>query len=51
MDFFNILFNAIISAWGKKRERSGGGKVLLQTEALEVLISEGLGLFQVTVEV
>lgn len=32
-------------------EQKGGGKILLKIEALEVLISEGLGLFQVTVEV
>lgn len=50
LDFFNILFSAIISAWGKKGW-GGGGKIILQTEALEVLISEGLGLFQVTAEV
>lgn len=51
MDFFNILFSTIVSAWKNKRRGDGGGKLLLQIEALEVLISEGLGLFEVTVEV
>lgn len=49
MDFFNILFSVIIHAWKKRVD--GGGKMLLQIEAFEVLISEGLGLFQVTAEV